>query len=62
MTFAMVAMWVLVGLLVGLLAGLVMKAGGYGRRLDILLALVGSVVGAGSPGCWRSLPTRAWLR
>ena len=47
MTFAMVAMWVLVGLLVGLLAGLVMKAGGYGRRLDILLALVGSVVGSG---------------
>jgi uncharacterized membrane protein YeaQ/YmgE (transglycosylase-associated protein family) len=47
MTFAMVAMWVLVGLLVGLLAGLVMKAGGYGRRLDILLALVGSVVWSG---------------
>ena len=42
MTFAMVAMWVRVGLLVGLLAGLVMKAGGYGRRWDILLALVGS--------------------
>ena len=47
MTFAMVAMWVLVGLLVGLLAGFVTKAGGYGRRLDILLALVGSVVGSG---------------
>jgi uncharacterized membrane protein YeaQ/YmgE (transglycosylase-associated protein family) len=44
---AMVAMWVLVGLLVGLLAGLVMKAGGYGRRWDVLLALVGSVVGSG---------------
>ena len=47
MTLAMVAMWVLVGLLVGLLAGLVMKAGGYGLRWDILLALVGSVVGSG---------------
>ena len=47
MTLAMVAMWVLVGLLVGLLAGLVMKAGGYGRRWDILLALVGSVVWSG---------------
>ena len=47
MTFAMVAMWVLVGLLVGLLAGLVMKAGGYGRRLDILLALVAAVGAAG---------------
>ena len=47
MTFAMVAMWVLVGLLVGLLAGLVLKAGGYGRRWDVFLALVGSVVGSG---------------
>jgi uncharacterized membrane protein YeaQ/YmgE (transglycosylase-associated protein family) len=51
MTLAMAAMWVLVGLLVGLLAGLVMKAGGYGRRWDILLALVGSVV-------WNGI---AWL-
>jgi len=47
MTLVMVAMWVLVGLLVGLLAGLVMKAGGYGRRWDVLLALGGSVVGSG---------------
>ena len=47
MTLAMVAMWVLVGLLVGLVAGLVLKAGGYGRRWDVLLALVGSVVGSG---------------
>ena len=47
MTLAMAAMWMLVGLLVGLLAGLVMKAGGYGRRWDVLLALVGSVVGSG---------------
>ena len=46
MTLA-IAMWVLVGLLVGLLAGFVMKAGGYGRRWDILLALVGSIVGSG---------------
>ena len=47
MTLAMVAMWVLVGLLVGLLAGFLMKAGGYGRRWDVFLALVGSVVGSG---------------
>ncbi len=47
MTLAMAAMWVLVGLLVGLLAGLVMKAGGYGRSWDVLLALVGSVLGSG---------------
>jgi uncharacterized membrane protein YeaQ/YmgE (transglycosylase-associated protein family) len=42
-----VAMWVFIGLLVGLVAGLVLKAGGYGRRWDVLLALVGSVVGSG---------------
>ena len=48
MTLAMAAMWVLVGLLVGLLAGLVMKAGGYGRRWDILLALAGSAVWTGT--------------
>ena len=47
MTLGMVAMWVLAGLLVGLLAGLVMKTGGYGRRWDILLAVLGSVVGSG---------------
>jgi uncharacterized membrane protein YeaQ/YmgE (transglycosylase-associated protein family) len=48
MTLAVVvAMWVLVGLLVGVLAGFVMKAAGYGRRWDILLAPVGSVVGSG---------------
>lgn len=47
MTLVTVAMWVLVGLLVGLLAGLVMKAGGYGRKWDVLLALGGSVVGSG---------------
>jgi uncharacterized membrane protein YeaQ/YmgE (transglycosylase-associated protein family) len=47
MTLAMVTMWGLVGLLVGLVAGFVMRAGGYGRRWDVLLALVGSAVGSG---------------
>jgi hypothetical protein len=47
MTLAMVAMLVLVGLLVGLLAKLALKAGGYGRRWDVFLALVGSAVGSG---------------
>jgi uncharacterized membrane protein YeaQ/YmgE (transglycosylase-associated protein family) len=47
MTLAMVAMWVFIGLLVGLVAEPIMKAGGYGRRWDVLLALVGSVVGSG---------------
>ena len=41
MTLPMVAAWGLVGLLVGFAAGFVMKAGGYGRRSDVVLALVG---------------------
>ncbi len=45
MTLAMVVMWVLVALLVSVLAGLGMNVGGYGRRGDVLLALVGSIVG-----------------
>jgi hypothetical protein len=61
MTLAMVAMWVFIGLLVGLVAGLVLKAGGYGRRTSSSLSS-GVSWGAGSPGCWRSLPTRAWSR
>jgi uncharacterized membrane protein YeaQ/YmgE (transglycosylase-associated protein family) len=46
MSLVMVAMWVLIGLLVGLLAGFVPQAGGYGRKGDIVLGLVGSL-GAG---------------
>ena len=32
---------------VGSLARLVLKSGGYGRRSDVFLALLGSVVGSG---------------
>jgi uncharacterized membrane protein YeaQ/YmgE (transglycosylase-associated protein family) len=44
------AIWVLMGLLAGLLAGFVTKRGGYGRRGDVLVGLVGSL-GAGG-FCW----------
>jgi uncharacterized membrane protein YeaQ/YmgE (transglycosylase-associated protein family) len=47
MTLVMVALWVLVGLLAGWLAGFVKERGGYGLRGDILLGLVGSLVGGG---------------
>ena len=43
----MLALWVLVGLLAGWLAEVVMKQGGYGKREDLLLGLVGSLVGGG---------------
>ena len=45
MNLVMVAMWVLVGLLAGLLVEFVMKREDYGLRGDIILGLVGSLVG-----------------
>jgi uncharacterized membrane protein YeaQ/YmgE (transglycosylase-associated protein family) len=46
MNLGMLAMWVLVGLVAGWLAGFVMKAGGYGLTGDLILGLVGSIVGS----------------
>ena len=46
MDLGMFAMWVVVGLLAGWLAGFVMKSGGYGLRGDLILGLVGSIVGS----------------
>ena len=46
---------IVVGLIAGWLAGQVMKGGGYGVVVDILLGLVGGVVGnwvLGSMGIW----------
>ncbi len=49
--------WIIVGLISGCLAGLVMKGGGYGVLGDIILGIVGALVGGflagvlfGSPG------------
>ena len=47
MEFGMFVSWVVVGLLAGWLAGFVMKGGGYGLIGDLVLGLVGSVVGGG---------------
>ena len=38
--------WLVIGLIAGWLAGLVMKGNGYGLVGDILIALLGGVVGA----------------
>jgi uncharacterized membrane protein YeaQ/YmgE (transglycosylase-associated protein family) len=45
MDFGMFVSWVVVGLLAGWLAGFVMKGGGFGLIGDLVLGLVGSVVG-----------------
>ncbi len=46
MNLPMFAMWVVVGLLVGWLAGLIMRRGGYGLKGDLILGLVGSILGS----------------
>ena len=46
MNLDMVVMWVAVGLLAGCLAWFVMKGGGYGLKGDLILALVGSILGS----------------
>ena len=45
MEFGMFVAWVVVGLFAGWLAGFVMRGGGYGLIGDMVLGLVGSVVG-----------------
>jgi uncharacterized membrane protein YeaQ/YmgE (transglycosylase-associated protein family) len=45
MILVMLAILLLAGLLTGWLAGSVMRRGGYGRRTDTVLGLVGSAIG-----------------
>lgn len=55
--------WLVVGLVAGWLAGMVMKGGGYGVIGDIVVGLVGALVGgflmsffdAGATGFWGSI-------
>ena len=63
MEFGIFVSWVVVGLFAGWLAGFVMRGGGYGLIGDMVLGLVGSVVGGWifralgvSPG-WGLVPT-----
>jgi uncharacterized membrane protein YeaQ/YmgE (transglycosylase-associated protein family) len=58
-----VVSWIVVGLIAGWLAGLTMSGGGYGIVRDILLGLVGALVGGfassyfveGAVGFWGSI-------
>jgi uncharacterized membrane protein YeaQ/YmgE (transglycosylase-associated protein family) len=55
--------WAVVGLLAGWLAGMVMKGGGYGVLGDILVGLIGAMIGGfvlsyfvqGTQGFWGSI-------
>ncbi len=37
--------WIIIGLIAGWLAGMVMKGGGYGILGDIILGIIGAIVG-----------------
>ena len=53
--------WIITGLIAGWLAGKVMKGGGYGVLVDIILGLLGGVVGGrlfGIIGIW---PGGGWI-
>jgi uncharacterized membrane protein YeaQ/YmgE (transglycosylase-associated protein family) len=45
---------ILVGLVAGWAAGKIMKGSGYGPLMDIVLGIVGAIVGAGSCDSWAS--------
>jgi uncharacterized membrane protein YeaQ/YmgE (transglycosylase-associated protein family) len=55
--------WIVVGMIAGWMAGLVMSGGGYGIVRDIVLGLIGAVVGGfasgffvhGEAGFWGSI-------
>ena len=44
--------WIIVGLIAGWLAGKVMKGGGYGVIVDIILGYWGEFSADGCSGCW----------
>ena len=58
-----VIVWIVIGLIAGWLAGLAMRGGGYGIIGDVVLGLIGSLVGGfltrffvqGDAGFWGSI-------
>jgi uncharacterized membrane protein YeaQ/YmgE (transglycosylase-associated protein family) len=45
--------WIIVGLIAGWAAGKIMRGGGYGPLMDIVLGIVGAVVGGWLMGALR---------
>lgn len=48
--------WIIVGLVAGWLAGVVMKGGGYGILGDIILGIIGALVGGFLAGALFNIP------
>ncbi|HEX5272576.1 MAG TPA: GlsB/YeaQ/YmgE family stress response membrane protein [Gemmataceae bacterium] len=55
--------WIVIGIVAGWLAGLVMRGGGYGIIVDLIVGLIGALIGgfvfsllvAGDAGFWGSM-------
>jgi uncharacterized membrane protein YeaQ/YmgE (transglycosylase-associated protein family) len=45
LTLSNVIWWIVVGLIAGALAGLVMRGGGYGIVGDIIIGIIGAIIG-----------------
>jgi uncharacterized membrane protein YeaQ/YmgE (transglycosylase-associated protein family) len=50
--------WIIVGLIAGWATGKIMRGEGYGPFLDIVIGIIGAIVGGGSCERW-ALPARA---
>jgi len=48
--------WIIVGIIAGWLAGLVMKGGGYGVIGDMILGIIGALVGGFLAGAIFNIP------
>lgn len=48
--------WIIVGLIAGWLAGVVMRGGGYGLLGDILVGIVGAIIGGFLAGALFGVP------
>ncbi len=48
--------WIIVGLIAGWLAGVIMKGGGYGVIGDIILGIIGALVGGFLAGALFGVP------
>ncbi len=48
--------WIIVGLIAGWLAGVVMRGGGYGLLGDILVGIVGAIIGGFLAGALFGIP------
>ena len=54
MDLTSILIFLAIGAVAGWLAGVIMKGGGFGLVGDIIIGIIGAVIGAGSLECWAS--------